>query len=119
MGRFRISLILVFLLSAAIVNAQQTPMTLGYVKMAFLKPPSFSAYSNIGQSKSANVIMGQPDYSKVKFAPNSISSTYYTNHLGMMCKEELKLEKAIKFPVKIRLGSKDEVDYLEGKYNRH
>jgi hypothetical protein len=110
---------MIFLLNIAIVNGQQTPPKLGYAKMAFLKPTNFSTFSTIGQSKSKSFLMAQPDSTKVKFAPTSISSTYYTEHLGMMCKEELKLEKAIKFPVKIRLGSKEEVDYLEGKYNQH
>jgi hypothetical protein len=118
MTRFRISLILVFLLSVAIVNAQQTSMTLGYVKMAFLRPTSLFNYSNIGQTKFNYFIISKQN-AEIKFAPSSISSTYYTEHLGMMCKEELKLEKVIKFPVKIRLGSKDQVDYLEGKNNRH
>ncbi|RFM29957.1 hypothetical protein DXN05_03005 [Deminuibacter soli] len=45
-----------------------------------------------------------------------IPANYYTNHLPFFCDKELKLEKAVKFPVKIRLGSVDYVDQLEGKH---
>lgn len=95
-------------------------MTLGNVKMTYLGVLPFNRNVNNSQPKYvAFFIPRATDSFKSKTTPNSISSNYYTEHLGMMCKEELKLEKAIKFPVRIRLGSKDQVDYLEGKYNRH
>ena len=34
-----------------------------------------------------------------------LSSNYYSNNLGFFCKKELQLEKAVKFPLKFRLGS--------------
>jgi hypothetical protein len=44
-----------------------------------------------------------------------ISSNFYTQNFGFFCKKELQLEKAIKLPLKFRLGSVDQCDWLEGK----
>ncbi|MFY7898682.1 MAG: hypothetical protein ACOVNY_00770 [Chitinophagaceae bacterium] len=40
---------------------------------------------------------------------------YYTTQFGVICKKELQLEKFLKVPVRIRLGSVEQVDKLEGK----
>lgn len=40
---------------------------------------------------------------------------YAYKDLAFFCKIEVQLEKAVKLPVKFRLGSVDYVDYLEGK----
>lgn len=70
-------------------------------------------------SASYNAFNTPSVYSFQPVTANVISQNYYSDHLGMMCKEELKLEKVTKLPVKIRLGSKDQVDYLEGKNYHH
>jgi hypothetical protein len=44
-----------------------------------------------------------------------ISSNFYTQNFGFFCKKELQLEKAIKLPLKFRLGSVEQCDWLEGK----
>lgn len=44
-----------------------------------------------------------------------IDQAYYTQHFGFFCKKELALEKVAKIPLKIRLGSLQQCDYLEGK----
>jgi len=49
------------------------------------------------------------------FTTNQNLSTYSYEHLAFFCKIEVDIEKAVKIPVKIRLGSVDYVDYLEGK----
>lgn len=45
----------------------------------------------------------------------TIGGNYYLQHLGFFCKKELMLEKAIKIPIRIRLGSLQQCNYLEGK----
>jgi len=46
-----------------------------------------------------------------------IGSNFYTQNFGFFCKKELQLEKIIKVPFKFRLGSVQQVDWMEGKAN--
>ncbi len=119
MVRIQICLFFAPLFTGAIVNAQHKQMTLGNVKMSFLNSPTTTNYLNTSRLKNVATSWQIADTSKIRFSPNSISPTFYAEHLGMMCKEELRLEKVVKFPIRIRLGSKEQVDYLEGKYYRH
>lgn len=44
-----------------------------------------------------------------------LKGNYYTEHFGFMCKKELAFEKATKIPIRLRLGSLQECDRMEGK----
>ncbi len=44
------------------------------------------------------------------------ASSIYLSKLGFFCQQELKFEKATKIPLKWRLGSVEQCDRLEGKY---
>lgn len=44
-----------------------------------------------------------------------LPKNYYSNNLRFICKKELQLQKAIKLPLYIRLGSLDYTNKLEGK----
>ncbi|WP_300601805.1 hypothetical protein [Niabella sp.] len=46
--------------------------------------------------------------------PVALNTAYY-NHLGFMCRQELKLEKATKTSFRFRLGSVEYTDKMEGK----
>ena len=46
-----------------------------------------------------------------------ISNNFYTQNFGFFCKKELQLEKITKIPFKFRLGSVQQVDWMEGKPN--
>jgi hypothetical protein len=47
--------------------------------------------------------------------PTAISQDFYTQHFGFFCRQELRLEKASRLPLRFRLGSLQDCNYLEGK----
>lgn len=51
------------------------------------------------------------DITKVK-----VPSAYSYDHLGMFCKWEVQIERAVGLPVKFRLGEVQYVERLEGKW---
>ena len=52
-----------------------------------------------------------------RFSGTVIAPNHYSSHLGFFCRQELKIEKAISIPLRIRLGSVDHVNWLERKPN--
>ena len=46
-----------------------------------------------------------------------VSAGFYAANLGFFCKQEIKFQKAVKFPLKFRLGSVQQCDWMEGKPN--
>jgi hypothetical protein len=93
----------IFFLTALFSSAQE----LSYVKFSVKKqfpPVPFS--------------INRTDTSSGKILPGSISlipKNYYTEHFGIMCRKELAFEKATKIPLRFRLGSLAQCNYLEGK----
>jgi len=47
-----------------------------------------------------------------------ITPDYYTQHFGFFCKQELRVEKTLKIPLRIRMGSLEQCNYLEGKLRK-
>jgi hypothetical protein len=80
------------------------------------KPVTYKFISPVTQVFTPMPVADSTNISKPQ---NTLPLNFYSTHLGVACKMELKLEKQIKLPLRIRLGSKDQVDYLEGKYNQH
>jgi hypothetical protein len=46
---------------------------------------------------------------------NTLPANQYTKMIGFFCKKELELEKALKVPVRFRLGSVAYTDKMENK----
>ena len=49
------------------------------------------------------------------FMNTMVPSDYYTRHFGFFCDKELKLEKSTGVPFRLRLGSLESCNKLEGK----
>jgi hypothetical protein len=72
-------------------------------KKAVVSPVYLSAFQAPGNGKNQDV--------KAPLKPND----YYEQHFGFFCKKEWNWEKQTQFPVKVRLGSYQEAQRLEGK----
>ena len=82
-------------------------------------PGSKLSFLNIGNVENKYLI-----YQKMVGLPlenfNSVSSSalpgnFSTCKYGFFCRQELKIEKATNFPIRIRLGSLEQCNYYEGK----
>jgi len=55
--------------------------------------------------------------SNYHLANRPLSAGFYTTQLGFFCKKELTVEKYLTFPLRLRLGSLEYVNYMEQKPN--
>jgi hypothetical protein len=61
-----------------------------------------------------------PNFTIVQPYPSFyLPGNYYNTRLGWVCKQEWKMEKKTSVPLRFRLGSKEQVDFLEGKNDQH
>ncbi|HEY1020638.1 MAG TPA: hypothetical protein VGE25_16665 [Sediminibacterium sp.] len=75
-----------------------------------------SAATSFAQTGTPIFSNKQKDIDSLKNIPlRLLPQDYYSNHLGFFCKKELQVEKLTRIPFRVRLGSLDYVNTLEGK----
>lgn len=76
----------------------------------------FSQKSKIVNADSSNhFVKSFPNLNSRIAAEAMIPEDFSTCKYGFFCKKELIVEKAIKFPLRVRLGSLEQCNYYEGK----
>jgi hypothetical protein len=71
---------------------------------------SLEAASQLALRKTADTLPGRIS---IRILPQN----FYSKSLGFFCTKEIQLQKLTALPLFIRLGTKDQVDYLERKPN--
>ena len=91
-----------------------------FVKMLFCLSASAQTHADSAQTAAKPIKFSTRDSALQKpvFILPVLPADYYATHLPFFCSTELKLQKALKFPVKFRLGSVEACDKLEGKHQR-
>lgn len=117
-----IVLFILLLLSAQFVQAQisveSNDKNLNQLKKTLITPSESLNFSNQIQSYTQKVEI-ENNFSMLKNDHKQMPSVYAFKDLAFFCKIEVHLEKAVKMPVKFRLGSVDDNDYLEGKREKY
>ena len=112
MRGFIICLFLVFYVSPGTFAQVQKSVFIPLLKNIEYKSNDPIAYTIPNSSISAQMI---PRFSLL--TKNLFPMNFYALNMGTVCKIELKMQKQIKFPLFIRMGNKDYVDRMEGKFS--
>ena len=90
-----------------------------FVKMAICLPVCAQTHTDSAFAYTKNAgFTSDTTKQRPIFLPPVIPANFYASHLPFFCSTELKVQKALKFPVKFRLGSVEACDRLEGKHQK-
>lgn len=78
---------------------------------AQLNSPNINTVKGFSQSPLTKPVTTFPP----SVAINAIPPNFYVNNLGFFCKQELKIQSLTGIPLKLRLGTVQQCDWMEGK----
>ncbi len=108
------AMLLIISLLFLIINLSILNIKNVYIILIFFCGFNNSATSQFNEKRNSQ--FAKKDSSSLFSKPFSISSNYQSLGWGFFCKKEWQLEKAIKIPIKFRLGTFEYSNKLEGKY---
>jgi len=88
-------------------------VNLVFATIVFAQASRDSSFKAVVPEKWGKDSLFQPRLTMIN-AP--LPQNFYTQHLPFFCKKELQVQKLTGIPVKIRIGSLDYVNKLEGKH---
>ncbi len=103
-------------LNVAIAYKKQAIMLLFFKQHPNLSAKQQETYLKEFQPQFITAVSTLPSFFSIKNV--TLPENYYNYKLGWACRQEWRLEKFTKVPLRLRLGSKEQVDYLEGKGRR-
>ena len=127
---YKIIVALAFSLKMLMLQAQQHPLQLPPIAVPALvsaigpKPwyitgsrhfNKLTLVADTSKPFSARELAWPPLPGKLLLPGSSISDDFYTQHFGFLCRQELRFEKTSGLPLRFRLGSLQDCNYLEGK----
>jgi hypothetical protein len=99
-------LLAIFFIFIASVNAQNSVSVVS-------SNHHFISKNKTSASDSVSIVQLQQLSKSINFS--TIPGDFSTCNYGFFCRQELKIEKATKLPIRIRLGSLQQCNYYEGK----
>ena len=111
--------ILAFFLLVAFFSYGQRSTSFHFLNDSLLrlKSPDHYVLTAIARKEDPDWIIYFPvSFSDKKKISKTIPSDFSVCNYGFFCRQELKIEKASKVAIRIRLGSLEQCDFYEGKH---
>jgi hypothetical protein len=91
------------------------------IKICFSVILILFAAESIGQSKADSVVVKPLVFLKADTLSQSLKTAallpanFYASNLGFVCRQEILFERKTKIPLRLRIGTLEYCNYLEGK----